>query len=126
MVWIEASGTIQVDNGVRVATNIDLCKFYNSLIKKQLNINPQLPFYGAHITLVNPKLHNVLDFSEVIQYDGREVKFLYSPEFFTSDVNFWIPVKCEIYHEIKWILNFRESPNWLGLHLTISNLKYAR
>lgn len=37
-----------------------------------------------------------------------------------------MPVKCEIYHEIKWLLNFRESPNWLGLHLTISNLKYAR
>lgn len=126
MDWIKASGKIEVNNGVRIATGIDICKYYNSFIKRELKINPQLPLYGAHVTLASEKVHNLVDFSAVLDYHGRSVEFLYSPQYKTGDVNFWLPVSCKIYHEIKWILGFNERYNWRGLHLTISNLKYER
>lgn len=122
---IRVLGRVQIDNGVRIVTGIDLCKYYRWLINKQFpHIKTSLPFYGAHVTICNPEIHRVTDFSEVKYLENKLALIDLSPIIHRSSKNFWMPVvKCDFYHEIKWVLGFNERSDWWGLHLTVCNMK---
>jgi hypothetical protein len=129
--WRNATGKIEVNNGVRIVTDKDLCKYYQWFIFREYNVKTQLPAHGAHITIVNPKIHKHEDLNLVIDYHGREVEFFYDPEkLYISPVNYWLPAQCSIDHEIKWLLavennySARNDIKYWGLHLTIANTKF--
>lgn len=117
---------LEVNNGARLITNEDFILYYQWLIKKQFPwIKVQSPKYKAHITLVNPSIHGYLDFSKIFHLQDVICDVEYGVEMYRSPRNFWLPVLIpDIYYEIKDILKFQESQNWLGLHLTIANTKF--
>lgn len=124
--WIKASGKIQVSNGVRIVTNSGICGYYQWLIKRQKPwIKTQLPTHGGHITICNPKIHKVKDFSLARYLHGKKVDFEFNPEeIYESKVNFWMPARTTIYQEVKSLFQFTETEKWWGLHLTICNQKF--
>jgi hypothetical protein len=125
--YLSAYGRLQVENGIRIITSIDFCRYYQWLIfKKFPHIKTQLPRHGAHITLCSPVIHGISDFSLAKSYKGKKVEFKYSPvDIYQSKVNFWIPVvSCPIYKEMKKLLRFEEKRGWWGLHITICNSKF--
>lgn len=117
---------LEVNNGARLITSEDFILYYQWLIKKQFPWTKiQSPKYKSHITLVNPSIHGNLDLSKIFHLQGVICDVQYSVEMYRSPRNFWLPVLIpDIYHEIKDILNFQESKNWLGLHITIANTKF--
>jgi hypothetical protein len=125
--WLSCSGKIEVDNGVRIVTDVDICQYYRWFIKKEFweTVKTQIPKHKGHITIVNPKIHNVTDFSSVQDYHNREVLFDICPEqMYMSKVNFWIPARAAIEHEIKWLCAAKDKENYWGLHLTVANKKF--
>lgn len=128
MAWIRAEGTIEINNGVRIVTRLDMCRYYQWLIEKAHwdTINTQLPKHGSHITVVNPKIHDVSNGYEVVKsFGGKKVTFLYNPEdIYISKVNFWTPVICDIEKPIKRLMKIKDKTNYLGLHMTFANVKF--
>lgn len=125
MNWLKATGKIQIKDGVRVMLSDDFCRYYQWFITRQFPwIKTQLPAHRSHCTLVNPKLHKVFDFSSVRHYSGQTVEVFYSLDSIKSPKNFWFPAKCDAYWEMRKILNFQETSNWLGLHLVVCNTKF--
>ena len=131
--WLNAKGRIEVNDGVRIVTNVDINKYYQWLISCAYykTIKTQIPKHKGHITIVNPKIHKYADLKLVQKYHGRKVNFVYNPEeLYISRVNFWVPAKAEIEHEIKWLLGVenvysaRNDINYWGLHLTLVNTKF--
>lgn len=125
--WLSCSGRIEVDNGVRIVTDVDICKYYQWFIKREFwnTVKTQLPAHGGHITIVNPKIHNVTDFNDVLEYHGREVSFDICPEqLYISKVNFWIPARAAVEHEIKYLCAAQDKSDFWGLHLTVCNRKF--
>lgn len=125
--WLQAEGVIEINNGIRINLGIDFCKYYQWLLERYLNFTRkyQLPKYKAHITIVNPKIHKVYDYSPVAQFAGQLVKFDYSVDGIFSPVNYWLPVRSDIEGIIKNRLNVIDDPSYLGLHITICNRKFA-
>jgi len=124
---IAVVGHIEVKNGIRIITNIDLCRFYRSLISKRYpSLKTQLPKHGAHVTLCSPKVHGISNFNLARYLHGKKTTFEYSPlEIYKSRVNFWLPVyNCPVYKEVKKLFRVKEKEGWLGLHLTICNTKF--
>lgn len=125
MKWLFGKGILQIDNGVRIVLKNDICHYYRWLIAKNFPwIRTQIPKYKAHITIYNPNIHGLKDTESIHYLQDKEVTFYYNPEMmYRSSVNFWLPVRSEIYNEVKYFLNFKETPNWWGLHLTVCNMK---
>lgn len=124
---IKLRGHIEVKDGVRIVTNWDLCRYYQWLINKHFynTVKTQLPKHGSHITVCNPKIHKVSDFSKVKYLHGKPVDFLIFPDkLYQSRVNFWIPAKCdEVERLIKDTLNIKDDANYWGLHITVCTKK---
>lgn len=120
-------GYIQVKDGVRIIADLDLIRYYHRLIDyyNYRTERLQLPAHGAHITIVNPKLHRGVLFNSALQYHGKRVTFNYFPEkAYISNVNYWIPVTCKFADELKNKLGVDDGKNYWGLHLTICNKKF--
>ena len=129
MNWIKGQGKIEVDNGVRIVTNVDICKYYSWHINKAFwnTIKSQIPKHRGHVTILNPKIHKITDFSSALKYHNKPVDFMYSPEdIYISKVNFWFPAKSNIEQEIKDLFEVVDAPNYWGLHLTIANTKFEK
>ncbi len=128
MNWITATGKIQINNGLRIITDIDFCKYYLALFHWSIwkTKKYQLPAHGSHITIYSPKIHGPIILSEFNNLVGQEISFEYDPEnAYVSRVNVWLPVKCS------WADNFRKKLRIpityfrdTSLHLTIGNIKY--
>lgn len=119
-------GKIQVYNGVRIIADLDLIRYYHRLIDfyNYRTEKLQLPAHGAHITLINPKIHKV-NWTLAKKFAGKEVEFEAYPEQMTvSRVNYWIPVKCEYGDVLKKVLGVVEGSRYLGLHMTVCNRKF--
>lgn len=124
---IKLRGHIEVNNGVRIVTNWDLCRYYQWHINKHFynTIKTQLPRYGSHITIVHPYIHKITNYDKVKYLHGKSVDFYLFPEkLYQSKINFWIPVKCdEIEKLIKDTLGLKDDSNYWGLHATVANRK---
>lgn len=119
-------GTIQVKDGVRILANLDLIRYYHRLIDfyNYRTEKLQLPSHGAHITLINPKIHRV-NWELARKFHGRTVEFEYDPtKIHESRVNYWIPVTCEYGEALKKVIGVRDGPNYWGLHCTVANRKF--
>ncbi len=119
-------GIVKVTHdGVRIITGYDIIRYYQWLINRATwdTVKNQLPRFGAHITIVNRKIHN-FSFKEALEFNNLELEFDYFPEdIHQSRVNFWMPVKCEKALQIKKELKVTDKDFW-GLHLTICNTKF--
>ena len=123
----KSHGKLEINNGVRIVADWDLIRYYHQLVEyytyqtKRL----QLPAHGAHITIVNPKIHKNVDLNLCKNIRGIKVEFFYYPEkIYVSPKNYWIPVTCEFADNLKKSLNVKETNNWLGFHLTVCNNKF--
>ena len=122
---ISQSGRIKVENGVRVLVGGDICKYYRKLFEYHVywTKSIQQNTYGAHISIILPDIHNIVDLSSVAHYDNRIVEFTYSPEdLFISPKNVWLNVNLPVGKGIKDTLGIKEKDFW-GYHLTIGNFK---
>jgi hypothetical protein len=127
MTWIKATGWLQIDDAVRIVTNADICRYYQWFITKEFwyTVKTQLPRHGAHITVVNPKIHKSNDFRAIRNLKGQRVNFEFDPTcLYGSRVNYWIPVKCPMVKRIRDILKITEYGCDKGPHLTICNKKF--
>jgi hypothetical protein len=125
--WIKGSGWIQINDAVRIVSDLDICRYYQWFIKKQFwnTVKTQLPKHGTHITIVNPKIYKGGDFKAIQQFKNKRVEFEYNPsEMYISRVNFWIPVKCDVVKTIRDILNIKEYGCDKGPHMTVCNKKF--
>lgn len=124
---IKCCGKVQIDNGIRIVTSIDICLYYRRLIHSHYyeTIKTQVPSHGAHITVANPKIHKEAYYDLAKKYLDKSVEFFYSPEdVYISNVNFWFPVKCEWADNVRAELNINDGPSWWGYHLTVCNKKF--
>lgn len=120
-------GKIEVRNGIRIVFDLDLILYYNKLIEYHYyrTVKTQLPMHGAHITIVNPKIHGITDFRKYKRLEGTPVKFLYFPEdMYVSKCNWWIPVKSKFADNLKRSIHIYDKPGYLGLHMTVANRKF--
>lgn len=123
---IKCLGHLEINNGVRILTHPDICKYYQWLIRKyHYNlVKMQTPSFFAHVTLYNPKIHGKKDVSLAAAYKNYQIELeLYPEQMHISRVNYWIPVKCEIGDIIKKRMKIDDGDNYYGLHLTVANKK---
>lgn len=127
MNWLNATGKIEIDNGLRIITDVDFCKYYLTLFHWSIwkTKKYQLPAHKAHITVYNPKIHGQILLDEFTDLVGQTIEFSYDCNLYISPVNVWAPVKCPWADEFRNKLGipityFEET----SLHLTIGNIKY--
>jgi len=122
----KASGYIQVNDGVRIIASHDTIRYYHRLVDEYFfHCNKfQLPAHGAHVTVVNPKIHKV-NWAKARKYIGKVVEFdVYPEDAHISAVNVWLPVRCDFADNLKRELGVDDGRNYWGLHLTICNKKF--
>jgi hypothetical protein len=120
-------GYIQVKDGVRIIADLDLIRYYHKLIDyhQYKTQKLQLPSHGAHITIINPKIHKNIDIKKALHHHGRNVTFTYFPEkMYKSPKNFWIPVSSKVADKLKTELGVDDGKNFWGLHMTVANTKF--
>lgn len=126
----KSHGYLQIKDGnIRIIVKRDLIEYYKRLIDYHYNYTIKLntPRHGAHITIINSKIHKNVDISKVLVYNGGKIEFEYDCEDIRIGgrgfINFWFPVKCDFAQKIKEILSIKDNKTFLGLHLTIGNNK---
>lgn len=131
MVKLKATGTWKVTkDSIRIVTNMDFCRYYLWLFMKGTwNLHKmQLPKYGGHIGVINPKLHRK-NCSAYMHLNGQPVEFEYDVEgniggFTKGFRNFWLDVSCEKAEEILRDFNLDKKKDGFSLlHHTICNNK---
>ena len=123
----KSNGILEVNDGLRIVTQLDFNLYYKWLIERYHwnTVKLQLPKHRGHITLINPKIHKGFTYTPAIPYIGKKIEFQYDPlKIYESKVNFWIPIKCELGEQIKKECGIIENSNYWGLHFTIANTKY--
>lgn len=129
--WVKARGKFRVTkDSIRIVTDIDFCKYYARLFYEAhyKTIKYNLPQHGAHITIVNPKIHPNLNLQNYSSLDGTEVVFEYNVEgnyggFTKGFLNFWFDVRCKKAHKIFKELGLPEQKGFSFAHITILNTK---
>lgn len=109
--WVIA----QVDSGIVF--------YYNYLVRKNV-LNPlgvdfapklHYPMWGAHVTVLDGRSH-VRNRKDWKKYDGENIDIYYSPHV-EKRWKFWVlPVKCELFSEIRRELGLNSDYNF---HITI-------
>lgn len=121
-------GHVEVrEGGVRIIADMDLIRYYLALINfyEYKTVKLQLPLHGAHITILNPKIHKGAKHFKAIPYNKKEVEFEYYPEnAYISAKNYWLPVTCEFADRLIQECEIDNGAHWWGLHLTIANKKF--
>ena len=73
--WLSVVGRLQIEKGnIRIILPYDFCSYYKQFVDKEYKIFSNLPAHGAHITIVNSKIHTkVFDesFDEVWKQYGK-------------------------------------------------------
>lgn len=128
---IKLQGHIEVNNGVRIVTNWDLCRYYQWLFNKyHFNIiKNQLPRHKSHVSILLPDIHGIKNFDKVKFLNGKRVSFFINPEKVTiTKKNCWLAVVLDkeaikIANFIKKVYNVNDKGFW-GYHLVILNFKF--
>jgi hypothetical protein len=114
------------DNGLKISVPKDLIDYYRKLLT-YATYNTQkfnYPKYRPHISVILPKIHGVTNVEKSKKYIGKLATVEYDPEkFIHSRVNHYVPVICQEAEEVKRELGIFEKPHFLGLHITIANMK---
>lgn len=121
------SGSINKGATIQVDCDWGIVLYYSHLIKEALGIEQlNQPRQGSHITIINERIHKV-DFRKVKHWNRRKVKFSYDPKVVQGGgkdfINFYLKVDCNAALEIKKELGIKDSPRFLGHHITIGNTK---
>lgn len=127
--WLTSYGRLQIiGRNIRLMVSQDLLRFYKSFVDKEFRIFSNSPAHGAHVTIVNQKIHknwNAASVNEVRkEFNNRPIKFFYNPNIVVgigkdkSFANFWMHVKSAELDRIIQILDVKQD-----FHLTISNTK---
>ena len=130
---LRATGRFHVsDHSARIKLDDDFCRYYKKLLQFDspwIDEEQLPPKYGAHITVVNKKIHKgLLDTSSIKKFNDDVVEFYYDPlvraggKVFTT---YYVYVECYFAEFIKRKLNIVEPETFLGLHICICNNKAA-
>jgi len=129
---IKAKGVFKItSNSIKVVLDDDFCRFYQWLFDRAhySTLKTQRPFHGAHIGVVNPKIHKNVDTSVFSHLDGQEIWFDYNITgnlggFSKGFKNFWLDVFSKRLDAIAQELGvFKESDGFASFHITILNTK---
>ena len=102
--------------------NDDITKYYRHLIwlyNRTINLQPCK--HQSHITIIAGKYEKAIHKQYWNKHHNEEIEFTYSIDIQTDGCYFWLPVKCEMFENIREELGLtRNIPyQW---HLTIGNL----
>jgi len=97
-----------------------IIQYYQAWVRRELRVNLNTPIWQAHVTVCKyerPKNESVWR-----KYQGEVIPFEYDPEIRSSDIYFWLVVKCPRLEEIRVELGLPPRPR-CPFHITIGNLK---
>ena len=129
---LKAKGTFRITpESIKIVLDDDFCRFYQWLFNKAhcSIIKTQRPAHGAHIGIVNPKIHKNINTTTFNHLDGQEIWFEYDITgnfggFSKGFKNFWLDVYSKRLDGLAQELGvFKEDPNFASFHITILNTK---
>ena len=97
----------------------DFCDYYRWFLKKEFGLYLNKPLRGSHITVVNDRISDIKQGSDLMDIDGIEVDIYYDPTNIRSNgEHWWINAESEDIKNVRKILGLPKDP-YYGLHLTI-------
>jgi hypothetical protein len=133
MCWIKSCGILKLDeNNLRVISHPDICNYYKFLFKKYSynTIKVQTPKHGAHITIVNEKIHGIINLNKIKSFLNTNIDYEYNIKGIFNNQseknfkNYFLKVRSKQLNLIMEILKLNnDNDKFLGLHLTILNRK---
>jgi hypothetical protein len=119
------------DNSISIITDEGFCWFYRWLFNRAHyhTIKTQTPKHGAHINIIAPKIHGIIDCSKYNYLNGQEIYFNYDVMgnyggFTRGFKNFWLDVFIPEAEEI--LKNFgllNKQDGFEFFHISILNNK---
>lgn len=129
---IAAKGTIVVDQqSVVVKLNDDILFYYLWLIKRNMVLNDFIhtPKYGAHVTIINRKIHGDFDHRLLQDFEGNRIKIWYDERLIDRVTTkgfrlFYLQVQFHsVFQEIAHAIGIKgKTKGKIGYHLTIGNI----
>jgi hypothetical protein len=126
---VKRTGIVRVEEN-RMVINLenDLVLYYRWIIENHhyKTVRFQTPAYGAHITILNRKIHgSKYNYNHLKKYHKKEVEFNYDP----VNINiggsrykvYWLNVDVPFADSVKRELNVIET-GFLGYHITLGNI----
>lgn len=107
-----------------VEVDVDLVKYYFSLLPKYYNANRQR--YAPHISVIRE--NKFVDFS---RFNNLEIEFEYDPFLYIEEIYVWINVYSDFLGSLRELVGLPKS-DWYtkppdgndGFHITIGNFKH--
>lgn len=94
--------------------------YYCWWVKRQWGLNLQLPVWKPHITVLNGKQPVLPEYHKLWKkHERRKIVFEYSVEFEQHWKFFVLPVKCEVFNDIRAELGL---PAWNHYHVTFGRM----
>lgn len=130
--FLKAKGRFSVDkNTLKVVLDRDFCRYYKWLYDQYYfnTIKTQIPMHGAHIGIVNPKIHKDVDTTKFLYLNKQEICFEYNIEGYFGGYtkgfkNFWLDVRSKELENIALSLKVLKTyKNFSHFHITILNNK---
>lgn len=128
MKFLKVKGKINVtDRDLRVHLSRDFILYYKWMIEHYYWFYVSEPLHGAHITVINEKIHNV-NTSHLKQYHKMEVELNYIPDLIVGAKsknfrNFYVRIYSDFLEGIKKAEGINDKSI---LHVTVANTKNVR
>lgn len=124
-------GIIKVDlTNKRIVVDVDLefAMYYRWFVRKEFMIDPQLPYYGCHITIANDELYPDAKYNKIKKYHNRKILFHYDEDMYIGGQskgfkNFYLKIYSDLIDKIKFEMDIVEPEDYKGVHITIANTK---
>lgn len=123
---LEVKGCVKHENGnLRVYTSLDFIMYYKWHLERQVRVKFGLPMHQAHLTIVNKKIHGVVDTSLLENWNNTQIIINYSPYIFVGAQTknyriFMLRCHSNMLDYIANDLNVSKPHHW---HFTIANTK---
>lgn len=99
--------------------NTDFCRYYSWFIKKRYNLELQMPIRGLHLTLINDRVTNEIDYLNAVnKYQGKRISFEYDTNLQTNGKTWWLPAYCEEGEKIRELAGLSKKP-YYDFHISI-------
>lgn len=100
----------------------DICEYYAWFVKKRYNIRLMPPLRDAHLTIINDRLSDTVDYvySKTL-YDGMKVSIDYNPDVRTDGKHWWLRAKCDDGIMLRQRAGVRPEP-YFNFHITIGRV----
>jgi hypothetical protein len=97
----------------------DTCEYYAWFIKRRYNLELNKPLRGTHITIINDRNSEAIDFDKVKEsWEGKEIEFYIDPTPRTNGEHWWLRVWSSDAEDIRVKCGLKAKP-YFDFHLTI-------